>query len=326
MKCKLAVLGLVLLACPITSVCRQTETIPQEPIYPTLQPPPGRITFTSTRDNGIGTIYVVNSDGTGLTRVTPPEWVVGFPRWAPGCDRIAFSASDGIYVVNPDGSGLSRLVELPYPALTTWSPDGKQIAFRMPDETLSHGGTNVWVMNSDGTRVKQLTHCTVCCGSPVWHPDGESIFYFSYENFFTSSPNRTTLNSTDPQGTIHEIWLSASEMTDIPFGGMRSISPDGARFVLVKEMDEEEHTDVFTLSIETKEWSRLTDDQAYYDQPAWSPDGQQIVYVNYRVPSDTATRRFPSVCGLWIMNTDGSARFQVVVPEGKNTEPDWCAP
>jgi Tol biopolymer transport system component len=112
----------------------------------------------------------------------------------------------------------------------------------------------------------------------------------------------------------------------MPVGGMTSLSPDGTRFVLVKEMDKDQHTDIFTFEIEARVWRRLTQNQAYYDQPAWSPDGQQIVFVSYHIPIIQSTRAFPSTSGIWIMDADGSGRVQIVPPEGKNLEPVWCNP
>lgn len=322
---KLIIVYSLLLICLIFSGCTRTTSPAQEPAYPTLQLSHGRIVFISTRDNGGGTVYVVNSDGTGLTRVTPPELVTGSARWAPGCGKIAFSTNDGIYVVNPDGSGLRRILDIHDFGFGffSWSPDGSQIAFNMTDEALPRGD-NIWIVNSDGSKKRQFTYCSISCFRPIWHPGGESVFYFSDKNDYTSSPIRTTLNRTDIRGTMHETWLSTTEMADIPVGGMRSISPDGTRFVLVKQMDEEEHTDIFVLDIESKEWQRLTNDQAYHDEPAWSPDGQQIVFVSYHIPRVKTTRQFPTVAGLWIMNTDGAGRIQIVGPEGRNLDPDWC--
>lgn len=316
-----------LLSCVLGSSCMQNKEPPPTTVKPSLQPSPGLVVFTSTRDNGGGTIYSIKSDGTELTRVTPPNLIAGFPRWMPGCEKIAFSAIDGIYLVNPDGSGLERLVTIPDFGIgfLSWSPGAEQMVFNMADQNLPRG-RNVWIVNSDGSGKQQLTHCPISCSAPIWHPNGYDIFYFYAENDYTTAPTRYSLNRTDVLGTQHEVWLPASETSDLSSGSIPSISPDGTKFVVAKEVDEEEHTDIFVLDIRSREWQRLTNDQAYHDQPAWSPDSGQIVFVSYQIPKTQTTRSMPSVSGIWIMNADGSGRFQVVEPEGKNLEPDWCSP
>jgi Tol biopolymer transport system component len=326
MQCKLAFLYSIVLLCLLLGSCVGPGDPSEEPVYPRLQPSSGKIAFASTRDNGFGTIYVVNSDGSSLTRVAPPDLHASFPRWRPGCDMIAFSTEDGIYTVSTDGSGLHRLIELSQFALVSWSPSGSQIAFSVLDESLPRGA-NIWTMNADGTGKRKLTDCSISCGEPMWHAKEDVIYYFSDENDYRTRPRRKTLNRVDVNGTKHEIWLSASETADIPFRGMRSISPNGTSFVLITEFGEEgQYSSIYVLDIESKEWRRLTDDQAYYDHPGWSPDGKQIVFVRYVAPSPQAMRVFPSVSELWIMSADGRARVQLVDSEGKNTEPDWCAP
>jgi TolB protein len=65
-----------------------------------------------------------------------------------------------IYVMNADGSGLSRLTrnfrENGFKGLT-WSPAGDKIAFTHADNTPSVSPGRIYVMNADGTDVTRLT-------------------------------------------------------------------------------------------------------------------------------------------------------------------------
>jgi Tol biopolymer transport system component len=87
-----------------------------------------------------GSLYVVNVDGTGLHRITPPKIDVGTTaRWAPNGKEIVFSGAateprGSIRVVRPDGTGLRKIFEDPKggtAAAPTWSPDGHKIMFAL---------------------------------------------------------------------------------------------------------------------------------------------------------------------------------------------------
>ena len=83
----------------------------------------------------LGEIYVMDSDGQNLTRLTFDDSDDEFPVWSPDGRRLAFrSERDGnweIYVMDSDGQNLTRLTfnhhddEFP-----VWSPDGRRLAFR----------------------------------------------------------------------------------------------------------------------------------------------------------------------------------------------------
>jgi dipeptidyl aminopeptidase/acylaminoacyl peptidase len=87
-----------------------------------------------------GSLYVVNVDGTGLHRITPPGIDVGATaRWSPNGKEIVFSGpatepQGSIRAVQPDGSGLRKVFEDPKggtAAAPTWSPDGHKIMFAL---------------------------------------------------------------------------------------------------------------------------------------------------------------------------------------------------
>jgi TolB protein len=78
--------------------------------------PTTRIAFQSNRD-GNSEIYVMNVDGTAVTRLTNHYADDADPAWSPDGTRIVFmSDRDGneeIYVMNADGTGLTRLTNHP---------------------------------------------------------------------------------------------------------------------------------------------------------------------------------------------------------------------
>jgi TolB protein len=127
---------------------------------PTWSPDGKKIAFSAWDAGGPGGgIFVVSSVGTHKIHLFKGE-TSGPIAWSPDGEKIAFSdrapggPSSGIFVVNSDGSGLKKLANVATASGPTWSPDGKEIAFM--------AGGQVYVMNSDGTRLTNLiTNSTV---------------------------------------------------------------------------------------------------------------------------------------------------------------------
>jgi len=126
---------------------------------PAWSPDGTRIAFASartqsTRGASMSRIFVMDTDGSGLTRLA-----LGVaPAWSPDGTRIAFERRGDVWVMRADGTGRTRLTRTPntrdVPADPTWSPDGKRIAFTSDRD----GDAEVFVMNADGSDLEQLTH------------------------------------------------------------------------------------------------------------------------------------------------------------------------
>src|SRR3989304_2426534 len=93
----------------------------------------GKIAFEA-RQGDNWQIYLANSDGSGVMRLTETKAENRAPSWSPDGTRIAFvSERDGnkeIYLMNGDGSGVVNLTHhMAQDFSPVWSPDGERIAF-----------------------------------------------------------------------------------------------------------------------------------------------------------------------------------------------------
>jgi Tol biopolymer transport system component len=153
---------------------------------PSWSPHGSRIVYRDSRRgiNANDELYVMTSDGSqqrNLTRSPGNEWS---PSWSPDGKLIAFYAGE-LYVIRPDGTRRHRItkVEGEYPA---WSPDGKRLAFMSAEEN-AHGANpnyDVFVVNRDGTGLRQLTDWPGEDGWPSWSPDGKSIAFTTTHKVF----------------------------------------------------------------------------------------------------------------------------------------------
>jgi TolB protein len=138
---------------------------------PRWSPDGQKIIYSSQRGNPLGTasyedpnsveIYMINADGSELTRLTQNTAVDGFADWSPDGTLLVFSSNrDGkfaIYTMLPDGSEVKRLTELDSNNINPiWTQEGQQIIFSS-DRDGDEYTYQLYTMNADGSEIKRLS-------------------------------------------------------------------------------------------------------------------------------------------------------------------------
>jgi Tol biopolymer transport system component len=254
-------------------------------------------------------IYVMNADGTGLRRLTRNAVPDSTPAWLPDGRRIGFVRSmpdrDAIYVINADGSNEQRLTLLPRGAGVpggapggdlTWSPEGDKVAFVA---SALAGSADVFVMNADGSGLRNVTNTATTSFDTAWSPDGQRIAYL--EGRTDGAP--LTVANADGTGKRR---LTGPLMVDL---GSPSWSPD-ARTIAFTGGSGGAGAVIYTVHADGTGLRKLTHGPGWSLFPQWSPDGRRILFVSYR--DDLVHRE----TDLFVMNADGSRQRNLTRTRG----------
>src|SRR2546430_9704981 len=192
-------------------------------------------------------IYVMNSDGTGVTRLTTDANDDSFAAWSPDGAKIVFQSmrngvNNQVYSMNADGSNQINLSNnTSSDAVPSFSSDGSKVAFASDRD---HAGLDsIYQMNADGSNQQALTSPTTNTEDtqPVWSPDGTKIAFVS-----TRDSTTETWQETNADGNII----------------------NQSRLHVNKE--------IYVMNADGSGQTRLTNDPANDDSPSWSSLGSTI--------------------------------------------------
>jgi len=142
-------------------------------------PDGSRLAFSSSGD-----IYVSNSSGKGLKKLTSGYHIDVSPTWSPDGSSIAFvsdrSGNPQIYVMSASGGTPRRITSGGYNTDPAWSPNPRVNKIAYVNVTGSQA--NIFTVNPDGSEVNQLTSGTRRNETPSWSPDGHFITFSSNRN------------------------------------------------------------------------------------------------------------------------------------------------
>ena len=266
----------------------------------------GLIAFV--RDNDI---YVINSDGTGATRLTTDPAFDGEPAWSSS-GHIAFttqrhSSDTELYVMNDDGTSEVRLTtSAGADDAPSWSPDGRKIAF----QSLRDLNYEIYVANADGSGLTRLTNNNASDVHPAWSSTGKIAFISDRD---------------DVTGEIYVMNADGSNVirltTNDTVETSPAWSPDGSMiaFARVVECYYGCTQDIFVMNADGSNTRRLATGWAtyqYHTDPSWSPNGRAIAFTR-QYCSYYNCNESPSV---WLVDLQG-AQLSQITNNGAN--PAW---
>ncbi|HAK56411.1 MAG: S9 family peptidase [Vicinamibacterales bacterium] len=182
------------------------------------------------------------------------------------------------------------------------APDGSLIVFSREwvDQQADRFRSNLWIVDSDGARVRELTHGDWSDSAPVWSPDGTRIAF---------------LSDRDETTQIHVMWVDTREVAQLTHlerapSNLRW-SPDGTRIAFSLFMPDE----TSILPVKLPKAPRAAERAApavVIDRLSWARDGRGPVEPGF-------THAF--VIGAEL----GGTPRQITDGDYNHNSPEWSA-
>jgi dipeptidyl aminopeptidase/acylaminoacyl peptidase len=235
-------------------------------------------------------------------QLTHAEFTIRDPRWSPGGSHVTFTSNptprldDGAlttaWLLDVSSGQMRKLAASPvHTRNARWSPDGKSIAFLGSDGGPGPAQTDLYVTSAAvGTPRKLGAGFELNAGTPVWSPDGKTIF------FSTNTRESVEVFSADvASGSIHQV-------TEKP--GVIAVDEIAANGTAIGTFTDPAHpADVFRSSLSFHSIDTITNQNAWLAEYAlgqmevihWksSKDGMEIDGVVTKPVDFDASRKYP---------------------------------
>jgi hypothetical protein len=255
----------------------------------------------------ISQLFLMQADGTGSAQATTFDYTPAFPgvdngamwpAWSPNRALLACISYEDLIVIDYNG-------------------DVTQLTFDGPPEYNATGG----MIKTERPKAE-----------PCWSPDGKKIcFVRRYD------PNETSYElcviNVDGSGFVRltNDFNTSNETYEFP-DHYPSWSPDGTSIVFERQgnWENDYDSDIWRINPDGSGMQDLTNtldfegNELYDGDPAWSPDGQRIVFVSEREWANDDPWYRPA--SLYMMNSSGGSVAQLTFTGGEDVSdyaPCW---
>ncbi len=211
----------------------------------------GDMVYFSSRESGQFQIYAVRPNGKEFKRLTRVPGSFYAPELSPNGQWIVMTKDgDGIWLMKPDGTNPHALTDKD-DIDPTWSADGSMIAFA----SSRSGPRQLFVMNADGSNIRQVTDLKDMGGRSSWSPDGTKLTFYA-----------------GPEGNrnIYVINVDGTNLVQLTDGGDNlgpSWSPDGNWIAFTSFRDG--NNEIYVMHPDGTGVKNLTNNSGSDWQPRW---------------------------------------------------------
>jgi TolB protein len=273
-----------------------------------------QVVFDSDRAGGTHEIYVMKTDGTGVTRLTDDaSYQNWWPRVSPDRTKVLFYRAPAnkpesypdasLWLMNADGSGVTQLRAKGEDGWSIqghgeWSPDGTRIAmFGSAGAALE-----IFVTDANGKNPVQYTSRGGVNTDVSWSPDGTRLLFNGCPSAASCTPANYEIYLMDATPLAAATRITNDGLADYdPY-----FSPDGGKIAWLVDVDPTANVIPATTTALGR-WAiriadidaggnisnaaYLIDDGNINSKPAWSLDGLTI-FFHRMVPPDYRFRVF----------------------------------
>jgi TolB protein len=250
----------------LTGAVTQLTDLPGAEAFPDWSPDGGRVAFVGSQEGNCD-VYAIGPDGAGLSNLTGSEADEMYPSWSPDGREIVYSSGGQLHVIDVASGEHRQLTdsELIHD-FPDWSPDGGSIIFSGGIEPAGPGAIHdIYLVPVWGGEEVALSDEGRLLVAPRWSPDGRLIAYFDHTDTLT-------------------VWTMSADGSDrsmVGPGGHLSWGPDGASLVYDLEVADGD-VDLYVAELAEPAGMLVVDGPGIDTTPAWSPDGEMIVFASDR--------------------------------------------